>query len=587
MTIWPIILDSAPTCLRGRSLLLTPLGTDTLIGHLQSWLKSITPKPPILLAQAGTDAAYRRAIENICSAAQVVAGHEEFDDAIAGCELSDAFLIIDPRCLPVHESEFSAFVRHYSTEPRAAHQLVAFETGISGTKEHVSVDAKGRVRGVLRYYEPATWPFLAGVAATMLPVASGVLGAGLIPASLVELRQILAARGVPSRDVPITAGALDLSDEPGLLIASERFVLRATAARDENDSAAPLCVGEGQAIHPSVRVIGPVVIHADARVDESVTLVGPALIGAGAHIAAGAMVAHATIGPNCAVPQGMMVRDRLWFDNKEGGAAPLERRRSSYRDYLARLTLEPRPDNHVQPPRQRHTRAKRALDATAAALSLALLSPILFVVAIAVWLESRGPIFFAQKREGMGGRVFQCWKFRTMSVGADLAQKELKTLDTMDGPHFKLSHDPRVTRVGRVLRAANLDELPQLVNVLVGDMSLVGPRPSPFRENQVCVPWREARLSVRPGITGLWQVCRHDRSAGDFHQWIEYDVLYVRHTSFWLDLKILAATILTAGGKKPVSVTWLVPSEVLEAEPDADVFAYSDLAPHTEQAPAA
>jgi lipopolysaccharide/colanic/teichoic acid biosynthesis glycosyltransferase len=88
-----------------------------------------------------------------------------------------------------------------------------------------------------------------------------------------------------------------------------------------------------------------------------------------------------------------------------------------------------------------------------------------------------------------------------------------------------------------------------LFNVLVGEMSLVGPRPSPFRENQICVPWREARLSVRPGITGFWQVCRHDRASGDFHQWIEYDLLYVQHMSLALDLKILAATAFTLGGK--------------------------------------
>src|SRR6185295_17721926 len=98
-------------------------------------------------------------------------------------------------------------------------------------------------------------------------------------------------------------------------------------------------------------------------------------------------------------------------------------------------------------------------------------------------------------------------------------------------------------------RALNLDELPQLFNVLRGDMSLVGPRPSPFRENQTCVPWREARLSVRPGITGLWQVCRHDRELGDFHQWIYYDIQYVRHYSLLVDCKIVLATALvTMGG---------------------------------------
>jgi lipopolysaccharide/colanic/teichoic acid biosynthesis glycosyltransferase len=146
-----------------------------------------------------------------------------------------------------------------------------------------------------------------------------------------------------------------------------------------------------------------------------------------------------------------------------------------------------------------------------------------------------------------------------MYTGAHLAQRNLHALDQTDGPHFKVDRDPRVTRVGRLFRATNLDKVPQLLNVLLGQMSLVGPRPSPFRENQICVPWREARLSVRPGVTGFWQVCRHDRSAGDFHQWIEYDLLYVQYLSFWLDLKILAATILTLGGKAThVPAAWLV-----------------------------
>jgi lipopolysaccharide/colanic/teichoic acid biosynthesis glycosyltransferase len=109
----------------------------------------------------------------------------------------------------------------------------------------------------------------------------------------------------------------------------------------------------------------------------------------------------------------------------------------------------------------------------------------------------------------------------------------------------------------------SLDELPQLFNVLLGQMSLIGPRPSPFRENQCCVPWREARLSVRPGITGLWQVCRHNRPGGDFHQWIYFDLLYVQHMSFSLDLKILLATLVTRGGQSNVPVHRLIPAHRL------------------------
>jgi lipopolysaccharide/colanic/teichoic acid biosynthesis glycosyltransferase len=128
----------------------------------------------------------------------------------------------------------------------------------------------------------------------------------------------------------------------------------------------------------------------------------------------------------------------------------------------------------------------------------------------------------------------------------------------VDGPQFKVHHDPRYTRLGRFLSTSTLDELPQLFNVLVGQMSLVGPRPSPFRENQLCIPWREARLSVRPGVTGLWQVCRHDRHKGDFHQWIYYDMLYVRHLSPLLDLRILALTLSSLAHRGHIPLSWLL-----------------------------
>jgi len=285
------------------------------------------------------------------------------------------------------------------------------------------------------------------------------------------------------------------------------------------------------------------------------------------------VVAQAIVGPESIVPEGIVAHNRVWCEtsshNTHRDPEPL-----SYGERLAQLTAESRNQDEGdlgdlnQSPSRIGLALKRMLDVTAAAVALFLLSPVLLIVAAAVWLDSRGSVLFGDEREGRGGRVFRCWKFRTMLAGAHAVQDTLKAQDKMDGPHFKLDRDPRVTRVGRVLRALNLDELPQLLNVLVGEMSLVGPRPSPFRENQVCVPWREARLSVRPGITGFWQVCRHARSLGDFHQWIEYDLMYVQHWSFWLDIKILVATLATLGGKAGhVRASWLVGSEVVVHEP--------------------
>jgi lipopolysaccharide/colanic/teichoic acid biosynthesis glycosyltransferase len=129
-----------------------------------------------------------------------------------------------------------------------------------------------------------------------------------------------------------------------------------------------------------------------------------------------------------------------------------------------------------------------------------------------------------------------------MHRNSEQIARDLQAYNLSDGKHVYIPNDPRVTRVGRWLRASHLDEIPQLWNVLVGDMSLVGPRPSPDDENQLCPAWRELRLSVRPGITGLWQIMRTRRPGEDFQEWIKYDVQYVRQASFRLDLVILART---------------------------------------------
>jgi lipopolysaccharide/colanic/teichoic acid biosynthesis glycosyltransferase len=382
----------------------------------------------------------------------------------------------------------------------------------------------------------------------------------------------MALRGVPSRDIPIEGGSLDLGEERGLLAANERFLMDESGARGDGKTTAFLrLVAPTADLHETARLIGPIVIQDGASIEANVTIVGPAVIGEGARIGAGAVVAHATVGAGCVVPPHGVVRDRAWFRGVGDPAfGATERAPMSFSERLARLSIVADDAQRVEADQQTsagttYLSIKRALDVALAAGGLVLLSPLLLLVAIAIWLESKGPIFYGDTREGLGGRVFKCWKFRTMFTGAHRAQRELKGLDQTDGPHFKIDRDPRVTRVGRLLRTLNVDEVPQLFNVLCGTMSLVGPRPSPFRENQVCVPWRSARLSVRPGMTGFWQVCRHNRAAGDFHQWIEYDLLYVQHLSFWLDAKILAVTALTLGGKLAhVPSAWLTKGEPVQ-----------------------
>jgi exopolysaccharide biosynthesis polyprenyl glycosylphosphotransferase len=185
---------------------------------------------------------------------------------------------------------------------------------------------------------------------------------------------------------------------------------------------------------------------------------------------------------------------------------------------------------------------KRVLDVVVSACLLVALSPVFAAVAVAVKLSSPGPVIFAQERLGLNKRRFRMLKFRTMVSNAEQRIAELEHLNEASGPVFKIRKDPRITPVGAFLRRTSLDELPQLVNVLKGDQSLVGPRPQPLRDYEGFEEdWHRRRFSVPPGITCLWQVS--GRSDVSFEQWMELDVQYIDNWSLWLDLKILLKTI--------------------------------------------
>jgi exopolysaccharide biosynthesis polyprenyl glycosylphosphotransferase len=185
---------------------------------------------------------------------------------------------------------------------------------------------------------------------------------------------------------------------------------------------------------------------------------------------------------------------------------------------------------------------KRVVDLVISLLLLILVAPVFGLVALAIKMTSEGPIFFKQKRVGLGKRPFIMYKFRTMVANAEQLQKDLLHLNEMTGPAFKIKNDPRITRLGRFLRKTSLDELPQLLNVLAGDMSLVGPRAMSVRDYEFfSEDWQRRRFSVRPGVTCLWQV--KGRNSISFEQWMQLDMQYIDKWSFWLDLKILVQTV--------------------------------------------
>jgi len=184
---------------------------------------------------------------------------------------------------------------------------------------------------------------------------------------------------------------------------------------------------------------------------------------------------------------------------------------------------------------------KRLLDILVSATLLLLLAPVFLVIALSVKLGSPGPVLFRCNRVKRGGELFEFWKFRSMRAGAECDKSSLLHMNEVDGPVFKVANDPRITRVGRWLRRTSLDELPQLVHVLRGDMTLVGPRPPEPQEILEYEPWQLRRLSVKPGLTCLWQIS--GRSLIGFEEWMRLDLEYIDNRSLSMDLRILLRTL--------------------------------------------
>ncbi|WP_417744976.1 sugar transferase [Rosistilla oblonga] len=204
------------------------------------------------------------------------------------------------------------------------------------------------------------------------------------------------------------------------------------------------------------------------------------------------------------------------------------------------------PSGHLTPPQplaaRRRRVAKRLVDVVGSSLGLLFASIPIALACVAIRCTSAGPAIFRQVREGADGKPFTIYKLRTMRCDAEHHQANLRQLSERDGPAFKIKDDPRITSVGKWLRATCIDELPQLVNVLIGQMSLVGPRPLPWAESRAVATWQRRRLDVKPGITGSWQTSKHESIT--FDDWMRMDLRYIDRGSNWLDMKLIAKTMI-------------------------------------------
>jgi lipopolysaccharide/colanic/teichoic acid biosynthesis glycosyltransferase len=194
---------------------------------------------------------------------------------------------------------------------------------------------------------------------------------------------------------------------------------------------------------------------------------------------------------------------------------------------------------------------KRIMDIMCSFVGLIALVPVLLIVSIAIKIESKGPIIFVQKRVGKDGKVFSMYKFRSMLVNAEELKDKLSHKNEMDGPMFKIKEDPRITRVGKFIRKTSIDELPQLINVLKGDMSLVGPRPSLPSEVMKFENWMMERLEVKPGLTCYWQVS--GRNDIEFRDWMKLDIKCVEERNFFVDIQLIFKTFFVLFGDEHAS----------------------------------
>ncbi|MCG3154364.1 MAG: Bifunctional protein GlmU [bacterium] len=314
-------------------------------------------------------------------------------------------------------------------------------------------------------------------------------------------------------------------------------------------------IGQNVRLGNRVNLIPPVVIGDNTIIDDDVQIVGGTVIGADCFVGKGSVLRECAVWNRCRIAEGnwiertVITRDGVVGPRQrlQGAVVVKEQLRPAAVNLLAKnyniTTIASSAATTVLPGPQRRRLfdfSKRVMDIVLSLLLVILLAPVMLLVALAIKFDSPGPVFFRQRRAGLGGREFWMMKFRSMVQDAAHRQDQLRHLNQVDGPIFKIENDPRMTRVGKILRKLSLDEFPQLFNIMRGEMSFVGPRPLAYKELKYEPSWSETRLQVKPGLTGLWQVS--GRSDSSFRDWVAMDKYYAMHQSLLLDLKILFKT---------------------------------------------
>ncbi|MEW6066914.1 MAG: exopolysaccharide biosynthesis polyprenyl glycosylphosphotransferase [Nitrospirota bacterium] len=298
----------------------------------------------------------------------------------------------------------------------------------------------------------------------------------------------------------------------------------------------PIVIGDGCTIKDWAQIVGPAVIGDRCQISEEV-IIRESILWDDVSLSNGSKIEYSVIAKNSNIPNNFHIKNMVVLNGLSIGDANLIPQNYNIKGIINLSDIM----SVSGTTKNIYKILKRIMDVALSAIGVILLLPLFLVIAIAIKIDSRGSVFYIQKRCGIGGKLFNMIKFRSMVANAETLHEDLLSKNESDGPMFKITNDPRVTRLGKILRSTSLDEIPQLFNVIKGDMSLIGPRPLIMDEMRFSPSWRDIRLKVKPGITGLWQI--QGRSEAPFHDWIKYDTYYVKNQSLWLDLKILFKTI--------------------------------------------
>lgn len=424
---------------------------------------------------------------------------------------------------------------------------ITLDSGMNGHREQIRLTQKGTIVGVRRYYEDSVvpvpmfcvWPNLVYLKKSELSRLEG------IPLDYYKFVNRCESNGLNIETYSVGGTSYQLNTTRGQIelvkYINKKDKYIQTLLETVTDY---YCVNEsgiGYQNEITARTIGKVWISKTANISPTSLLISPVVVSEHVIVSNKAVLESVIIMPYQKVEQQQTLsrkvisKNDIEIDESSSELWLLEKgHQSRYRKWSSWDYI--------------HT-YKRTVDIIVASIVLILFLPILPIMALAIKINSPGPVFYKARRQGLHGKEFDCIKFRTMNVGADQLQDKLRAINEVDGPQFKMADDPRISAVGKFLRETYLDEIPQFYNVLKGEMSMVGPRPSPKSENTQCPRWRDARLSVRPGVTGLWQLLRTREPLRDFQEWIYYDIEYVNSLSARMDLWICWKTFIQMMGK--------------------------------------